>query len=140
MSTQANQSELNVKPTTAVILCQLPSGQCVTTSPANCINTLGGMVVDVITIPTFPPDFLVLYTMPSGNEVVGTYDDCLADGGVLVEGFDSRVKTPSDSESSELFICKLPSGNGTVGTFDQCQLDGGTVIGKITGRTQQIPA
>ena len=94
MNTQSKEGEVHVKPQGGVILCQLPSGQCVTTTQSNCINSLGGMVVDYITIPTLWSDLLVLYTTPSGQEVVGTYEDCLADGGTLVEGFDSREKSP----------------------------------------------
>lgn len=136
MNTQSKEGEVHVKPQGGVILCQLPSGQYVTTSQSYCINSLGGMVVDYITIPTLWSDLLVLYTTPSGQEVVGTYEDCLADGGTLVEGFDSREKSPADGESSELFVCKLPNGTGTVATYEECERNGGTIIGKLRGRTQ----
>jgi hypothetical protein len=136
MTTQSKDGGVREQPTTAFILCQLRSGQCLTTTAANCINNLGGMVVDDITIPTLSAELLILYTTPSGQEVVGTFDDCLADGGKLVEGFDSREKRPSDIESSELFICKLPSGKGIVATYAECETDGGTVIGKLRGRTR----
>jgi hypothetical protein len=132
MSTQPEVGTVPVTP----ILCQLPSGDCVTTSKSNCINNLGGMVVDYIVIPTLFSELLVLYTTPSGQEVVGTYEDCLANGGKLVEGFDSREKRPSNGESSDLFICRLPSGNGIVATYAECETDGGTVIGKLRGRTR----
>jgi hypothetical protein len=132
MSTEPQEGKVPVTP----ILCQLPSGDCVTTTASNCINNLGGMIVDYINISKLFSELQVLYTTPSGQEVVGTYEDCLADGGKLVEGFDSREKRPSNGESPELFVCKLPSGNGIVATYAECETDGGTVIGKLRGRTR----
>jgi hypothetical protein len=79
---------------------------------------------------------LVLYRLPSGNEVVGSYNNFLADSGTLVDAFDEREPTPSGDGSQELFICRLPSGLGVVATHDECVKDGGTVVAKIQGRTR----
>jgi hypothetical protein len=95
----------------------------------------GGRVVD----PGFAArqGSLVLYRLPSGNEVVGTYDNLLADSGVLADAFDERQREPSGDKATELFIIKLPSGLGIVATYDECIKDGGTVMAKIQSRTQK---
>ena len=136
MSTQSPQDTVIRTPQVEVIVCAVPGGGYTTCTSIYCTNVLHGHVSGDIRSPIVSTDCLVLYRLPCGTEVVGTIDDCDADGGILVEGFDSRETTPSCSGSSELFICRLPSGIGIVTTYDGCLMDGGTVIGKIAGRTR----
>ena len=118
--------------TDPVVVCQLPSGGNITTTLSECLYTYGGRQVGDIRDPVlFDADALFLYRLPSGNKVVGTDEQRLADRGTLVEGFDSRETTPSGDAQPEHFICRLPSGLGIVATFDQCQQDGGMIVGKI---------
>jgi hypothetical protein len=80
---------------------------------------------------------LILYRLPSGNEVVGSYHNLLADKGEIVDMFDERETTPSGSGETELFIYRLPSGLGVVATHEECVKDGGTVVAKILDRTEK---
>ena len=61
-----------------VVVCQLPSGGTVTASYYECINQLGGRVVGDIRDPILiTADSLFLYELPSGNQAVGTHEQCL---------------------------------------------------------------
>ncbi len=116
-----------------VVQCQLPDDGGIVTMPrSECIYQHHGQPVgDDIGPIKFESDLLLPYRLPSGKKVVGTFKQCVADGGKLVKGFDSRETKPSRKASPQLFICRLPSGIGIVATHDQCQRDGGTIVGKM---------
>jgi hypothetical protein len=123
-----------------IVVCKLPTGGNVTMPLSECIHDYNGQPVGDIRDPIFfDAESLFPYRLPSGKEVVGTHQQCAADRGALVEGFDSRVIAPSRSGSPELFVCQLPSGLGVVMTYDQCQRDGGTVVGKLECKSEPIP-
>ena len=121
--------------TEKLILCELRNGDLIVATGVNDCLSKGGKPVDQGN-PGSRPATLVLYKLPSGNEVVGTYASFLADHGILHLAFDTRQKTPTGSNSSELFICRLPSGLGVIATYDECLQDGGTVEAKILDQTR----
>jgi hypothetical protein len=107
-------------------VCELPNGTKIVTTTAEC-KALGGTPM----VETLPRRLMIPYTLPSGNEVVGNYEDFLTDGGRLVDAVDLSETDPSEIRPNGPVLCKLPSGLGIVETRDECLADGGTIEGTI---------
>jgi hypothetical protein len=107
-------------------VCQLPNGTKIVTTTAEC-KGLGGTPM----VKTLPRHLMIPYTLPSGNEVVGNYEDFLTDGGRLVDAVDLSETDPSEIRPNGRVLCKLPSGLGIVETRDEYLADGGMIVGRI---------
>jgi hypothetical protein len=106
-------------------VCQLPNGTKIVTTTADCKALGGSPMVEKAR------RLLIPYTLPSGNEVVGSYEDFLADGGRLEDAVDLTDTDPSEIRPKDRVLCRLPSGLGIVETRDECLEDGGTIEGTI---------
>jgi hypothetical protein len=112
-----------------LIVCELPGGQQIVTTPQDCADQQG-TIVDENYLGS-STDGLIPYKLPSGKVVVGTYANLLADKGTPSEGTDLADTAPSDRVSTQRFVCKLPSGLGVVETYAESQKDGAAVVAKV---------
>lgn len=130
MSPESDASP-TVDATASLVLCQLSNGNRIVTTLAACEGTPGATVVAK---GALPQGTLIVYRLPSGNEVVGTVASYAANCGQEIEESDPEVTTPAGDGSQEFFICKLPSGAGVISTCDECSADGGTIVAKLLNR------
>jgi hypothetical protein len=129
MSPQGEQNAANAE-SGDLCLCSSPNGLMVT-APDDCRNNQHGTCVEK-GVPDNPQhlDAVIPYTLPSGNKVVGTFANLMADRGSLADRYDPR-EMPSDYREDDPVVCRLPSGITIIETRAQCREDRGTAIGKL---------